>query len=161
MKDPLLLLLLVMVGVFLYLATFKGVIYPWFLLCMVVVTGLWYIANHYISRKMVQKSRNDEEFFYQNAQMIDKTGTELISGALIVTKDEVVFVERKGYFGGVKVVWSAFTSTISSYSFDYVTEKKLGLKLNLKREKEEVKFVAPKMQEREKEFRKSLGWPEE
>ena len=28
MKDPLLLLLLVLVGIFLYLAAFKGVIYP-------------------------------------------------------------------------------------------------------------------------------------
>lgn len=161
MKDPLLLLLLVLVGVFLYFATFKGVIYPWLLIVMVIVTALWYVANHFINKKMVQKTRKDEEFFFQKAQMVDKTGTELISGALVVTKDEVVFVRRKGYLGGVEVVWSAFTSTISSYSMDYITDKKLGLKLSLKREKEEFKFVSPKIKEREKEFRKALGWPEE
>ena len=98
MKDPLLLLLLVLVGIFLYLAAFKGVIYPWLLLLLSVVTALWYLANHFISKKMVEKTRKNETFFFQRAQMIDKTGTELISGALVVTKDEVVFVKRKGYF---------------------------------------------------------------
>ena len=161
MKDPLLLLLLALVGVFLYLVTIKGVIYPWFLLLMIVVTSLWYIANHYISRKMIEKTRKGEEFFFQRAQMVDKTGTELLSGALIVTKDEIVFAKRKGYFGGVRVLWSAFSSTLSSYSIDFITDKKMGLKLVLKGEKEEVKFVSPKMKEREKEFRKALGWPEE
>ena len=161
MKDPLLLLLLALVGVFLYLVTIKGVIYPWFLLLMIVVTAFWYIANHYISRKMVEKTRKGEEFFFQRAQMVDKTGTELLSGALIVTKDEIVFAKRKGHFGGVQVLWSAFSSTLSSYSIDFVTEKKMGLKLVLKGEKEEVMFVSPKRKEREKEFRKALGWPEE
>ena len=161
MKDPLLLLLLALVGVFLYLVIVKGVIYPWFLLLMVFVTALWYIANHYISRKMVEKTRKGEEFFFQNAQMVDQTGTELLSGALIVTKDEIVFAKRKGYFGGIQVLWSAFSSTVSSYSFDFITEKKMGLKLFLKGGKEEVKFVSPRIKEREKEFRKALGWPEE
>ena len=94
MKDPLLLLLLALVGVFLYLVTIKGVIYPWFLLLMIVVTSLWYIANHYISRKMIEKTRKGEEFFFQRAQMVDKTVTELLSGALIVTKDEIVFAKK-------------------------------------------------------------------
>ena len=151
MKDPLLLLLLVLVGIFLYFAAFKGVIYPWLLLLLSVVTALWYLANHFISKKMVEKTRKNETFFFQRAQMIDKTGTELIPGALVVTKDEVVFVKRKGYFGGVQIIWS-------SYSFDYVTDKKMGLKLSLKGEKEEMKFVAPKMRERENEFQKALGW---
>ena len=84
-----------------------------------------------------------------------------MSGALIVTKDEIVFAKRKGYFGGIQVMWSAFSSTVSSYSFDFITEKKMGLKLFLKGGKEEVKFVSPKIKEREKEFRKALGWPEE
>ena len=158
MKDPLLLLLLVLVCIFLYFAAFKGVIYPWLLLLLSVVTALWYLANHFISKKMVEKTRKNEDFFFQRAQMIDKTGTELISGALVVTKDEVVFVKRKGYFGGVQIIWSAFSSTVSSYSFDYVTDKKMGLKISLKGEKEEMKFVAPKMRERENEFQKALGW---
>ena len=64
-------------------------------------------------------------------------------------------------YGIIDFFKSAFSSTLSSYSIDFVTEKKMGLKLVLKGEKEEVKFVSPKMKEREKEFRKALGWPEE
>lgn len=158
MKDPLLILLLALVGVFLYLVTIKGVIYPWMLLVMIAVTAIWYIANHYISEKMVKKSRNGELFFFQKAQMVDKSGTELINGALVVTKDEVVFVKRRGYFGGVQVIWSAFTSVLSSYTLDYITEKKKGIVLNLKREKEGVKFVSDKIGAREEELRKALGW---
>ena len=161
MKDPLLLLLLVLVGVFLYFATAKGVIYPFMLLLMMVVAGLWYVANFHLSRKMVEKTRKGEEFFFQKAQMIDKTGTELIQGAMIVTKDEFVFVKRKGYFGGIEVLWSTFSSAISSYSIDYVTDKKKGLKLSIKGQKDDVKFVAGKMGENESLFRKALGWPEE
>ena len=41
MKDPLLLLLLVLVGLFLYFITVKGVIYPLMLFAMIVVTALW------------------------------------------------------------------------------------------------------------------------
>lgn len=158
MKDPLLILLLALVGVFLYLVTFKGVIYPLLLLCLVVVTALWYFANHYISQAMVKKTRNGEDFFFQKAQMVDKTGTELISGALLITKDEIVFVRRKGYMGGIKVVWSAFTSTLSSYSLDYITDKRKGVIFTLKGEKEGVKFVSGKIGEREGEMRKALGW---
>ena len=161
MKDPLLLLLLVFVGVFLYFATAKGVIYPFMLLLMMVVAGLWYVANFHLSRKMVEKTRKGEEFFFQKAQMIDKSGTELIQGAMIVTKDEFVFVKRKGYFGGIEVLWSTFSSAISSYSIDYVTDKKMGLKLSIKGQKDDVKFVAGKMGENESLFRKALGWPEE
>ena len=161
MKDPLLLLLLVLVGVFLYFATAKGVIYPFMLLLMMVVAGLWYVANFHLSRKMVEKTRKGEEFFFQKAQMIDKSGTELIQGAMIVTKDEFVFVKRKGYFGGIEVLWSTFSSAISSYSIDYVTDKKMGLKLSIKGQKDDVKFVAGMMEENEGLFRKALGWPEE
>ena len=60
-------------------------------------------------------------------------------------------------FGVISFILS-LSSTVSSYSFDYVTDKKMGLKLSLKGEKEEMKFVAPKMRERENEFQKALGW---
>lgn len=158
MKDPLLFLLLAFVGVFLYLVTFKGVIYPWMLLLMIAISALWYVANNYISSKMVKKSREGEDFFFQKAQMVDETGSELINGALVATKDEIVFCSRKGYWGGVKVVWSVFTSSLSSYSLDYVTEKKKGIILSVKGEKRERKFVSQKISEREEELRKALNW---
>ena len=97
MKDPLLLLLLVLVGLFLYFITVKGVIYPVMLFAMIVVTALWYFLNHYISQKMVKKARGEESFFFQKAQMVSPDGTELISGALVITESEVVFCSHKGY----------------------------------------------------------------
>ena len=128
MKDPLLLLLLVLVGLFLYFITVKGVIYPVMLFAMIVVTALWYFLNHYISQKMVKKARGEESFFFQKAQMVSPDGTELISGALVITESEVVFCSRKGYMGGVNVIWSAFTSSLlcqgPSHSFVF------GLNLN-------------------------------
>ena len=157
MKDPLLLLLLVLVGLFLYFITVKGVIYPVMLFAMIVVTALWYFLNHYISQKMVKKARG-ESFFFQKAQMVSPDGTELISGALVITESEVVFCSRKGYMGGIKVIWSAFTSSLSSYSIESITEKKMGVSFALKGEKKDIKFVAPKIKEREEELRKALGW---
>lgn len=158
MKDPLLLILLVLVGLFLYFITVKGVIYPIMLFAMVVVTALWYFLNHYISQKMVKKARGEESFFFQKAQMVSPDGTELISGALVITESEVVFCSRKGYMGGIKVLWSAFTSSLSSYSIESITEKKMGVSFALKGEKKDIKFVAPKIKEREEELRKALGW---
>ena len=147
MKDPLLLLLLVLVGLFLYFITVKGVIYPVMLFAVIVVTALWYFLNHYISQKMVKK-----------AQMVSPDGTELINGALVRTESEVMFCSRKGYMGGIKVLWSAFTSSLSSYSIESITEKKMGVSFALKGEKKDIKFVAPKIKEREEELRKALGW---
>lgn len=60
--------------------------------------------------------------------------------------------------GGIKVIWSAFTSSLSSYSIESITEKKMGVSFSFKGEKKDIKFVAPKIKEREEELRKALGW---
>ena len=158
MKDPLLLVLVAIVGVFLYFVVFKGVIYPLLIFPIIAVAALWYLANNYISRKMVAASRGEESFFFQKAQMVDESGTELISGVLIATKDEIVFSRRKSYWGGLAVVWSTFTGALSSYRIDYIDEKRKGIILTVKGDKKEKKFICPKIAEREEEFRSFIGW---
>ncbi|MGN1163292.1 MAG: hypothetical protein ACI4S4_00660 [Candidatus Ornithospirochaeta sp.] len=158
MKDPLLFVLLAIVGVFLYFVVFKGVIYPILILLIVVVSALWYVANNYISRKMVAAARGEDSFFFQKAQMVDESGTELVSGVILATKNEIVFARRKNYWGGVAVVWSTFTSALSSYRIDYIDEKRKGIIFTVKGDKKEKKFICPKIAEREDDFRSNIGW---
>ena len=158
MKDPLLIVLVALVGVFLYFVVFKGVIYPILIVAIIAAATLWYFATNYISKKMVASARGEESFFFQKAQMVDETGTELISGVLLATKNEIVFSRRKGYFGGVAVVWSTFTDALSSYRIDYIDEKRKGIIFSVKGDKNEKKFICPKISEREDEFRSYIGW---
>ena len=128
------------------------------LFAMVVVTALWYFLNHYISQEMVKKARGEESFFFQKAQMVSPHGTELISGALAITAPAAAFCSRTASMAALNVLWSAFTSSLSSYSIESITEKKMGVSFALKGEKKDIKFVAPKIKEREEELRKALGW---
>ena len=60
--------------------------------------------------------------------------------------------------GGITVVGCAETSALSSSAIESITEKKMGVSFALKGEKKDIKFVAPKIKEREEELRKALGW---
>ncbi|MBQ0070407.1 MAG: hypothetical protein KBS81_00885 [Spirochaetales bacterium] len=159
--DPLLLVVVIIVGIFVYYAAFKGIIYLYFFPLMAASVALWYFCTFYLSEKMVRKVRGDEKLFFQRAQMIDEKKNELITGALVVTESEMVFYKRKGYKGGLSVVWSCFTNQIESYSMCVVDDHHKGMNLNLRREKKPVRFCSAKLMEREKEFRSALGWPEE
>lgn len=161
MKDPLLLLVLASVGAFLYYLVFKGILYPFLIPVMLLCVAIWYFCNFYLTDKMVRKVRGEEKFFFQKAQMIDEKKNELITGALVVTESEVAFYKRKGYGGGLTLVWTCFVPQIESYSMCVVDDHHKGMNLNVKREKQPVRFCSAKLMEREAEFRKALGWPEE
>lgn len=160
MKDPLLLVVLVIVGLFLYYIVTKGAVYLFFFPLIVASTFIWWFCNYYLTEKMVRKVRGEEKFFFYKAQYLDKRG-ELINGALVVTPTEITFYKRKGYRGGVAIVWSCFSSQIESYVTGDVDEAHKGLKLSLRKEKKPVIFVAKNFREQEKAFREALGWPED
>lgn len=161
MKDPLLLLVLASAGAFLYYLVFKGILYPFLIPVMLLCVAIWYYCNFFLSEKMVRKVRGEEKFFFQKAQMIDEKKNELINGALVVTETEVAFYKRKGYRGGLSLVWTCFTPQIESYSMGTVDEHHKGMTLAVKREKKPVRFCSAKLMEREAEFRSALGWPAE
>lgn len=157
-KDPLLWLIVIAVGVFTYFAAFKGLIYVFLIPVILALLVLWVIATVLVTKRMIAKNRGNEDFFYSTASMISENETELINGALAVSKDEIVFYKRKGYLGGVVILWSCFVSQISSYSFGKVDDKHNGITLSLNNSSEPKRFASLSIGKKEEEFRKTIGW---
>ncbi len=157
-KDPLLFILVICVGVFSYFAAFKGEVHIWMIPVLVALTGIWYVCNNVVTRKMVGKRRNGEKFFFVRAGLINKSETEIISGALVSTESEIIIYKRKGYLGGITPIWSCFVSQLESYSMEKVDDKHNGIVLSLKDENDKIKVVSRSIGKQEKEFRESIGW---
>ncbi len=156
--DPLLMVLVIVVGVFSYFVAFKGVVHLWMLPLLIVLTAVWYVCTALVTKGMVKKSRGGEEFFYSRASLVNSSETELVSGALVVTKSEIVFYKRLRYLGGVKPVWSAFTSQIESYSLEKVDDKHDGIIITLNNCDDRIKVASRSLKKHEEELRKALGW---
>lgn len=159
MKRVLLLILLLLFGAMLYFLYTSSILYWPFLPAMGVVLALYYVSTSVVTKSMVAKIRN-EDFFIVKANKASDDGKELIPGALVVTKDELIFYTRKNWNGGVKVIWSGFTNSLEGYSLARVDDKHRGIILNYPKE-EVVKIGSPSISKKEKEFRAALGWPEE
>ena len=156
--DPLLLVLVIAVGIFSYFAAFKGEVHIWMIPVLILLTAVWYVCTALVTKGMIKKSRNGEDFFYSRGGLVSENGTELISGALVVTGSEIVFYQRKRYLGGVKPIWSAFTSQIESYSLEKVDDKHDGVIFTLNNSDDKVKVASKGLKKSEEEFRKALGW---
>ncbi len=156
--DPLLFILVIVVGIFSYFAAFRGEVHIWMIPLLVILTAVWYVCTVLVTRGMVRKSRNGEEFFYARGGLVAKDGTELLSGAMAVTKSEIVFYQRMRYLGGVKPVWSAFTAQIESYSLEKVDDKHDGVIFTLNNSDDKVKIASKTLKKNEDDFRKAMGW---
>lgn len=156
--DPLLLVLVILVGVFSYFVAFKGVVHLWMLPLLIVFTAVWYVCTALVTKGMVSHSRGGEEFFYSRASLVSSNETELISGALVITGSEIVFYKRLRYLGGVKPVWSAFTSQVESYSLEKVDDKHDGIVFKLNNSDDKIKVASRSLKKHEEELRSALGW---
>ena len=157
-KDPILFVLVCIVGVFSFFAAFKGEVHLWMIPVILLVTGIWYICNWVITVKMIKKSRGDESFFFIHGSLVTNNETELVSGALAATGSELVFYRRKGYLGGVKPIWSCQVNQIESYSLEKVDDKHDGIIISILGSDEKTKIASKTLKKRENEFRNTLGW---
>lgn len=157
-KDPLLIVLVICVGIFSYFAAFKGEVHIWMIPILVALTALWYVASSLVTRKMIEKRREGESFFFTRAGLVSNNETELIKGAVAVTGNEIVFYKRKGYFGGIIPIWSCFVSQLESYSIEKVDDKHDGIIFTLKDDDDKIKVASSSFKKREEEFRKTIGW---
>ena len=161
MKRLVLLLLLAVFGVFVYYAAFKyRIIWPLIFPLMALV-AIYYVITSVVTRKMIEKVRGKEDFFYQKCSMIIKDGTELQGGAMAVTGTEIVFYARASEKGGVKPVWSCFVSVLEGYTIKKVDTHHHGIALSVAGEDKEILFTSKDFGKNEKAFRAALGWPEE
>ena len=157
-KDPILFILVCLVGVFTYFAAFKGEVHIWMIPLIILVTVIWYICNWVITAKMIKKSRGDESFFFVKGAIVSSNETELVQGALVATGTELVFYRRKGYLGGVKPIWSCQTSQLESYSLEKVDDKHDGIILTLTGDETKTKIASKTLKNRENEFKAAIGW---
>ncbi len=157
-KDPLLIVIVVCVGIFSYFAAFKGEVHIWMIPVIVALTGLWYVATSVVTKRMIEKRREGEPFFFCQGGLVNKTETELLRGALAATESEIIFYKRKGYFGGITPLWSCFLSQLESYSIEKVDDKHDGIIFTLKDDDDKIKVASNAFKKREDEFRKSIGW---
>lgn len=147
-------------GVIVYFMVFKSmIVWPLFLPLFILV-AVWYVAVFVVTEKMVRKVRGDESFFFSRCQLIDDSN-QMVSGALVITSNEIVFYKRKSLKGGVEASWSAFTSTIESYRIEKVDDYHPGVTLSVAGESRPTRICSKTIYSNEKEFRKALGWPEE
>ena len=158
MKRLVLFFLLVIFGVFVYYASFRGMVIWPLLVAELLLVGIYYIITALVTEKMIRKVRGNEEFFFVRASLISEDGTALTQGALTVTQSDVVFYTRKEAKGGVKVVWSCTVPEISEYTIGKVNDHQKGLMLTLNGSETPVKFVSSPITKQESAFRKALGW---
>lgn len=125
---------------------------------LVALTGLWYVCNNVITRKMVAKRREGESFFFIRAGLVNESGTEVTSGALAATKSEIIIYKRRGYLGGITPIWSCTTSQLESYSIEKVDDKHNGIIFSLTGVDDKIKVVSRSIAKHEKEFREAIGW---
>lgn len=161
MKRLILFLVLAVFGIFVYFASFKGMIIWPLLLSLLALVGVYYVITSLVTRSMIVKARGDGDFLFIPCSMIIKNGTELLGGALAVTATEVVFYSRKSEKGGVVPSWSCFVPSIEGYQMKKVDNHHHGLSLSIAGEDREILFTSRRFQKNEKAFRAALGWPEE
>lgn len=161
MKRLILFLVLAVFGIFVYFASFKGMIIWPLLLPLLALVGVYYVITSLVTRSMIVKARGDGAFLFIPCSMIIKNGTELLCGALAVTATEVVFYSRKSEKGGVVPSWSCFVPSIEGYQMKKVDNHHHGLSLSIAGEDREILFTSRRFQKNEKAFRAALGWPEE
>lgn len=158
MSSVLLLLLLAVIGVFVYLMCFKNmIVYP-LLIPVLAIAAIWYVVTFLVTKGMVKKQRGNESFLFIRARLIDDRSNNIVYGALVATKDEVVFYQRKNSGGGIKVCWSAFVPTIESYSLEKVDGAHNGIKLSIKGETRPILIASGQIAKNEKAFRDIIGW---
>ena len=161
MKRIILLLILAIFGVFVYFAAFRNVIIWPLMLPLLVLVVVYYVISSVVTRKMVEKVRKVDSFYFIRANMIPRDGKELIGGALTVTPSEIIFYSRLSAKGGVKPIWSCFTPEVEGYTMKKVDDFHPGISFAIKGETDEIRFTSRRIAKEEKEFRKALGWPEE
>ena len=91
MKRIILLLILAIFGVFVYFAAFRNVIIWPLMLPLLVLVVVYYVISSVVTRKMVEKVRNVDSFYFIRANMIPRDGKELRGGALPGTPSELIF----------------------------------------------------------------------
>ncbi len=157
-KDPLLVVLVILVGVFTYFAAFRGMVLIWMIPVLVLFTGLWYVCTAVVTEAMVRKNRKNEEFFFVKGGLVSSDETALSNGALVATASELVFYTRRSYLGGVKPVWSCLVSQIESYSLEKVDDRHDGIVITLKGQTDRIRISSRKLKAREEDFRNTIGW---
>ena len=161
MSRSILLLILLLFGIFVYYAAFKGLLIWPLMAPIFILLLIYYVTTSLVTRKMLEKGRGESGFFSIRASLISKDGTSLTPGALAVTETEIVFYGRKGPRGGIKPLWSCFVPEIEGYTIKKVDDWHRGIILSLSGESSEVKIASRGIGKSEKDFRKALGWPEE
>lgn len=157
MKRFLLLLLLALFGGMVYFIYSKGIIYYQFIPLMAIVIAFYYISTSVVTKSMVKKSLGNEDFFMIKGSMPTKDEKDLIVGAFVVTKTDILFYKRKSAFGGVSVIYSASVSALEEYTIGKVDDIHSGIILHFKGD-EEVKIGAANLYKHEAEFKKMIGW---
>lgn len=161
MSRTILLLILVLFGIFVYLAAFEGMIVWPIMAPILLLLAAYYVTTSVVTRKMLEKGRGDSDFFSIRASLVSKDGTCLTPGAIAVTSNEIVFYSRQSAKGGIKPSWSCFVQEIEGYTIKKVDDWHKGIVLSLAGSESEVKIASRDIDKKEKEFRKALGWPEE
>lgn len=156
MKDPLLLLIVITIGLVIYFVMAKGLVYLFMIGIIISLTILWYFANFYISRKMVEK-KVSSPFFYLKSQMVSSDEKNTDSGAFVLKEDYLFFYKRKGYFGGVEELFKTETKKIMNISFEEVVYNRNGVRITTK-DKKEYKFISKKFLENKEEILHTLSW---
>lgn len=158
MKGFLLALIVIVFGIFVFYSAFRGMVLLFLLPVLIALTALWYVVSFLVTRKMVVKARGVDDFWYHRCSYVKPGGEDMVSGALAVTEQEIVFYARKSGKGGVVPVWSCFTPELESYNLGKVDEHHKGIELALSGGLSGVKFVTSKLQGQEGDFRKAIGW---
>ncbi len=157
MKKLLLLLLVALFGGFVYFIYFKGLIYWQFLPALAAVVALYYVVATVVTESMVRKVLGDEEFFITKGSIPSKDQKELIVGALVITKNDILFYKRKAALGGISLIYSANVNALETYTIDRVDDVHNGIIFHFNGD-DEVKIGAHGMSKKENEMRHVLGW---
>lgn len=158
MKRLILFLILAVFGLFVYFISFKGEVYLLFIPVLAVLIAVYYVISSLVTEKMIEKKRDDENFFYLKCSKISDDETSTVPGALAVTSSEIVFYVRKDAVGNIKPAWSCSVSEIESYDIRKVDERHSGIAIKLAGAEDEVKFISSSIAKKEAEFKKQLGW---
>ena len=157
-KRAVLFSILAVFAVFVYYASFRGmVIWPLILMELPLV-AVYYAISSVVTEGMIRKQRGSEKFMYAKASMIAPDSTTLIPGALTITPSDIIFYTRKKASGGVQVSWSCSSGSISEYSLGKVDGFHKGLSLTLSGQEEPVKFVSGQLQGKDADLKDALGW---
>lgn len=160
MRRFLLLILLALFGAMIYFIYSKSLIYWQFIPLMAIVIALYYVSTNVVTRHMIEKAREEKDFFMVKGNIASKDGKELIVGVLVATKTELIFYRRKTAFGGIEILWSGFVSSLEEYTIGKVDDQHNGIILKF-RGGDEMKIGSLSISKKESEFREAIGWLEE